>query len=82
MVKQGSQGKEDRRQLPKEGQGMNIIVEDMDRNIREDIDTQDILGRKVKEKDKEETIELGEHDLEHSTKIACVEVMRWTMQKI
>ena len=39
MVKQGSQGKEDRRQLPKEGQGMNIIVEDMDRNIREDIDT-------------------------------------------
>jgi len=39
-----------RRQLPKESQGIKIVVEDMDSSIRERRDIRDIVGRKVNDK--------------------------------
>ena len=46
-----------------------------------DRDTKGIPGRKVKERDKRESIELGQHGLEENTKIDCDQFLKWTMKK-
>lgn len=59
MAKDDSQGEEDNRQSSEEEENMKKVFEDVGSSIRENRDIEDVPRRKVKEKDKRETTELG-----------------------
>lgn len=84
VVEQENWEIEDIRQPSEEGKGMKTTITGMSNSIKRNRDTKDITGRKVKEKDKENFIKLGQCDPGKNTRIGCDEVMKvlkWTMEQ-